>query len=171
MQFQVLKRTPASAPQTSVVKFISPTGLTDIEGRWHWWLELAKVGLFVKSMYANTEYAQYGNCEAGPGSKGQAVVKTNGLGTILWMATGRVYSSNATAQLQQLLEIVFPPFDTTRSVCKGPQAVLDFSIEAVKPQVSLRPAVKTKMSLRPVAKPQVSLLPAVKPQVSLSPHR
>lgn len=133
VQFQELKLSPASSQQTSVVKFLSPTGLTDREGRWHWWLALAKVGLFVKDMYANTQHAQYGNCDAGAGSMGQAVVKTGGIGTILWMSTGRVYSPNATAHLEQLLRIAFPPFHAaseTSGVLMGRMPVTGISLPA-----------------------------------------
>ena len=137
-KFQVLKLTPASTAQTPVMKFSAPSGTTDREGRWHWWLTLAKVGLFVKEMYAHTEYACYANCDAGPGSQGQAVVKTRGRGTVLWMSTGRVYSPNARGGLDQLLRVVFTPFDAASAssgiIRRGPvasvspPAALDFSM-------------------------------------------
>jgi len=105
-QFLALKLTPAAPAGTTTVSFLSQTRTLDREARWLWWLELAKIGFFVKQVYGETKYW---NCIALPGSGGQAVVKT-GKGTLLWMSTGRVYSPNAFGDMCQLLCIVFPPF-------------------------------------------------------------
>ena len=108
-QFKRLKLPPASAHPRTEFKYVSPTGIVDREGRWLRWQELAKVGIFVQELYIGTEFVAYGNAVAGPGTKGQAVVKTSRLGTILWMRTGRVYSPNPCPELEGVLRVVFPP--------------------------------------------------------------
>ena len=73
------------------------------------WQELAKIGIFVQELYLGTDFLDHRNAFAGPGTKGQAVVKTQ-KGTVLWMITGRVYSPNPDRELESLLRVVFPPF-------------------------------------------------------------
>ena len=109
-EFAAAKGCPASPPTAKQVRFDSPTGATDAEGRFLWWLELARLGIFVKQAYAGTTYEQYWNAVAFPGSQGQAVVRTDRC-TLLWMPTGRVNSPNATSETEKMLRIAFPPFD------------------------------------------------------------
>ena len=128
-QFLALKLTPAAPAGTTTVSFLSPTRTLDREARWLWWLELAKIGFFVKQVYGETKYW---NCIALPGSGGQAVVKT-GKGTLLWMSTGRVYSPNASGDMCQLLCVVFPPFFASAAcsdIMLGRMPVSSFSAAA-----------------------------------------
>ena len=111
-EFSDRKKTPASPPSTPTVQYCSPTGTTDREGRFLWWRELAKIGIFIKQVYAETPYQQYINASAMPGSLGQAVVKAHALEcTLLWMESGRLYSPNSKNNFDSLLRVVFEPFD------------------------------------------------------------
>ena len=89
---------------TQAFTFTPLTNGSDREIRWHVWMVLAKVVLFVRQLYAGTAFYSHYNCRAGMGSKGQIVVFNDvghqRLGTIIYMCRTRLlYSPNGEAEL------------------------------------------------------------------------
>ena len=93
-QLQEAKQDPASTGNVQTVEFkpsqFGTKQYSEREGRWLFWQELGRIGVFVRELYMGTKNWQFSNADAGPGSKGQCVVFSE-QGTILWMSTGRVY--------------------------------------------------------------------------------
>ena len=102
--------TPPSPKGTTVLKFDAPEGVSDREVRWHAWEQLSRIGCFVRQYYAGTDYETFGNASAGLGSKGQYVVFTDAHGTLMIMATGRVYSPSPVGDLIDRLGLILKPF-------------------------------------------------------------
>jgi hypothetical protein len=120
------KSTPAAPPETSVFKFPIPGGASDslIAQRWLLWNAIAQCGIFPWQLYVGTDFAAHGNCAAGMGSPGQCVIYTK-LGTLIWLpSSGRLYTNNPSGDLLRRLQVVFPPYHSTRT---GPNVSLDFS--------------------------------------------
>jgi len=114
---EYLSRTsaPQSAGTVDTFLLLPPEGCSPRESRWHFWLAMADIGIFVKELFLGTPHVSDANSTAGLGAKGQHVVYAGpNLGTVLLMErTGRLFSPNATEELKRRLRIRFPPFIST----------------------------------------------------------
>ena len=110
--FRQKTKSPEAPAGTEKFTFHPPPGSSFPEARWHLWKSLARVAVFIRELYTDTDYKPYINSKAGPGSSGQAVVYSND-GTIIWIPSSkRLYSPNASGDLIKRLAVFFSPLQT-----------------------------------------------------------
>ena len=114
-EFKELKAQPKSPGNVDLFAFRLPSQQPDRIGRWNLWGKLARIGVFVREYFEGMSYEglsndEFCNASAGLGAPGQFVVFTDNTGTILRMATGRLYAPNATGDLVARMRVIFEPF-------------------------------------------------------------